>query len=551
DGGSCTLLGNGGQLFTLTFPSNTITTPSFISMTLVTNVAGLPFSRGIIGAVRLQPEKLDIFGAATLDISYPANIDWRQIVSFTCGHDGSDFHLTPDRVRSNYVRIPITHFGTFGSCLATTQEVAQVTQPSFPNADRSQTISKLDLHGAPGRVALQAFLHSSVVCFPERVARAQSVYDELARVRGNSDRKLAEIISRVRQNQLAGVPGDLSDASDLIKGEARIACAVYRDQIDPYWPEAANNCALNGILLMWVLGMQRSQELLGVVGEQGTCTSLQNQPLCPGFRGCLKEIEECCQRNFQGSGPLEDLFALQRQQSLLQLEDGPGFGCLLPEEIKRVQDACTNLSWVGTFTVKEKGETNQTSVSGITTYDETRSYLIKFEGNVIESTEESFGDMGEFGSAVILKVSGNLHARDFRKVIASRSDNCGEYIGVSFEEKEVSTSRIYRVQIIFEPADETYTIYARSADALPSTKKLRGGGSIPQYDDKGKCTGYTMVYGPESESQSFFVPADLYLQLSGTNTGHVSGSVKTNTPFAVTPKSETYSWDFRRTKKQQ
>src|SRR5262249_2086572 len=152
DGGSCTLFSSDGQLITLTFPSNTIPSPSFISMTLVTNVAGLPFSRGIIAAVRLEPEKLDIFGAATLDISYPANIDWRQIVSFTCGNDGSDFHLTPDRVRSNYVRIPITHFGTFGSCLATTQELAQVEQLASGNRDRSQTMAKLDLHGARGRV---------------------------------------------------------------------------------------------------------------------------------------------------------------------------------------------------------------------------------------------------------------------------------------------------------------------------------------------------------------------------------------------------------------
>ncbi|MBI3414749.1 MAG: hypothetical protein HY043_05415 [Verrucomicrobia bacterium] len=544
DGGNCTLLGNNGQLFTLTFPSNTIPTPAIIKMTLVTNIAGLPFSRGIIGAVRLEPEKLDIFGAATLDISYPTNSDWRQIVSFTCGNDGSDFHLTPDLVRSNYVRIPLTHFGTFGSCLATTQELAQVVQSASENRNRSQTIAKLDLHGARGRIALQDFLSSSLICFSERVARAQIVFDHLTNLRRDSEQDLAALLAWDRTLQLFGAP---SNSSNIVKNAAAEACPIYRDQLAPYWPEAANNCALNGILLMFTLGIERQLEVLGFVDEGGTCTSIKNQPLCAGFETCLKEIEECCKRTSQGSGRLQDLFDVHRQQLLL------GLNCLSPDDIKRVQDACTNLSWVGTFTVKEHGQTNSTSSVGNTTYEHTSSYRLEFEGNVINSTEESFGDFGEFGFAIILKVFGQFYGYRMDRDITTRPDSCGADISDGTTEHEANVSGGYDVQIIFDP-NGTYTIYAKSvSDVLPNSAKAHGCGSIRQYDDRGRCTGYTMLCSSSQipSSRVIFNPAQLYLQLSGTNTSRVSGSVSTNTPFFVPPKTESYTWDFQRTKKPQ
>src|SRR5438445_9073534 len=144
DGGDFTFFGSDGTRFSLTFPSNTIPDATLVSMTLVTNVSALPFSRGIIGAVRLEPEDLDIFGAGILEISFPTNIDWRQIVSFTCGNDGSDFYLTHDLVHRNYVIIPLTYFGTFGSCLATTQELAQVVGLAAKSNGSSRTIAKQD-----------------------------------------------------------------------------------------------------------------------------------------------------------------------------------------------------------------------------------------------------------------------------------------------------------------------------------------------------------------------------------------------------------------------
>ena len=46
-----------------------------ITLTLVTNISGLPFAGGFLGAVRLEPEGLDLWGAATLQVSLPPTVD--------------------------------------------------------------------------------------------------------------------------------------------------------------------------------------------------------------------------------------------------------------------------------------------------------------------------------------------------------------------------------------------------------------------------------------------------------------------------------------------
>jgi len=62
-------------------------------------------------------------------------------------------------------------------------------------------IAKLDLTGARGRVAPQDFQHSSLICFPERVAKAVMVLDRLTHLRLKHEEDLAILLSIARQNQ--------------------------------------------------------------------------------------------------------------------------------------------------------------------------------------------------------------------------------------------------------------------------------------------------------------------------------------------------------------
>jgi hypothetical protein len=134
DGGSGVLYSTNGTQFTLTVPPLTVLDVEVVTMTVVTNVGALPFSQGILGAVRLEPDGLPLWDAATLEISLPPGLDLRKIVSFTSEGDGSSFHLTPDRVTTNSVLIPVTQLGLFGSALALDTEVPALSSAASSSA---------------------------------------------------------------------------------------------------------------------------------------------------------------------------------------------------------------------------------------------------------------------------------------------------------------------------------------------------------------------------------------------------------------------------------
>src|SRR5262249_44178581 len=128
EGAKLVIFQTNGTQITLYVPTNPVVNAQSLAMTQVTNLVGLPFSGGLIAAVQITPETLDLFGAALLKFPIPPGIDRRRLVSFGCGNDGSDLRLKVDRILSNEVAIVITRPGTYGTALATTQEVAFVAQ---------------------------------------------------------------------------------------------------------------------------------------------------------------------------------------------------------------------------------------------------------------------------------------------------------------------------------------------------------------------------------------------------------------------------------------
>lgn len=173
DGGQADiLLANGGTL-TLSAPTNSVLTPQWVTVSPVTNIFGLPFSGGLIAAVLIEPDDLDLFGAAVLQVPLPGEIDRRRLVSFTCDSDGMNLALTLDRVWTNHLAIPVTHAGIFGCALATTQEIATVLQQHI----QSQLLiteprRKGDTHSSPK-------ISTALICFPEKVVAAYTLRAEL------------------------------------------------------------------------------------------------------------------------------------------------------------------------------------------------------------------------------------------------------------------------------------------------------------------------------------------------------------------------------------
>jgi hypothetical protein len=68
NGGSAVLYGSDGARYVLEFSPGTLLEPTLVSLTAVTNVAGLPFASGIIGAVRVDMNGVNLWGAASLRI---------------------------------------------------------------------------------------------------------------------------------------------------------------------------------------------------------------------------------------------------------------------------------------------------------------------------------------------------------------------------------------------------------------------------------------------------------------------------------------------------
>ncbi|HVV72091.1 MAG TPA: hypothetical protein VHI52_11445, partial [Verrucomicrobiae bacterium] len=97
DGGTADILTPDLRHIILTVPPGCIATPQAFTMTLITNIEGLPFAQGAFGAVMLEPEELMLSGAASLEIDLPPGLDTRQVASFAANNDGSTFHLVMDR----------------------------------------------------------------------------------------------------------------------------------------------------------------------------------------------------------------------------------------------------------------------------------------------------------------------------------------------------------------------------------------------------------------------------------------------------------------------
>jgi hypothetical protein len=113
NGGTITATGADGTVFTLTLPPNALLGDEQITLTPVSAIAGLPVSGGLLAAVQLDPDGLELQQAATLTIQPVASVPVNQQVGFGCHADGSEFYFQPLGL-TNSITIPILHFSTPG-----------------------------------------------------------------------------------------------------------------------------------------------------------------------------------------------------------------------------------------------------------------------------------------------------------------------------------------------------------------------------------------------------------------------------------------------------
>ena len=330
DGGTAVLYGRDGTRFTLSLPSNSIPDASIVTMTLVTNITGLPFARGTLGTVLLEPADLAFWGAASLEILFPSNINRREVISYFTKGDGSAFQLTPDRVGTNRIVIPVTRAGAYGSSLATTQELA--------NASRIGT-GGIPLPGFAAAGASDALRD----CFPEKQAAADQAKAELDQARAAKEKQVAALLGAERQKE---THGESDDSSATLAQVAAILCQFYTSQVAPRWPAGINNCALAEVLVVQTLSVIRQRQLLND-DPNDQCVNMSDIPFCAIQKSCLADIRDCCTRGMKGPKKVAAVLGLQRQDQLL------GLNCISQDEAQEVIDLCSTNVWTGTFSMVE------------------------------------------------------------------------------------------------------------------------------------------------------------------------------------------------------
>lgn len=108
-----------------------------VTMTPISAIDGLPFSKGYLKAFQLAPEGLLMISSATLEMTIPGEYKPEELTGFAADGDGSNFHLFPiDSIAgggTTTIIIHPMHFSLYGVAQATAQEVQ--AQTSHPPAD--------------------------------------------------------------------------------------------------------------------------------------------------------------------------------------------------------------------------------------------------------------------------------------------------------------------------------------------------------------------------------------------------------------------------------
>ena len=97
EGGSITLKDAKGVDYKLDIPAGALDVQTDITLTAVKNIGGLPLDGGMLGAVKIEPEGLELNGLATLSITLPDNQPSNKFMNlgFAFSGTGTEFHLKP------------------------------------------------------------------------------------------------------------------------------------------------------------------------------------------------------------------------------------------------------------------------------------------------------------------------------------------------------------------------------------------------------------------------------------------------------------------------
>ena len=341
DGGSLSLIDTHGVTYTLTVPPHAVFDSEVVTMTVVTNLGGLPFASGLLGGVAFTPDNLRFAQAAQLVIQFPTNrpIDTRTVAGYAFDGDGSYLRLVPTVPGSNSLMLPITSLSGLACSVATLQEIQQQAQRIVSDTNNVPP-SGLALQG---RISKHGPYYDS--CYPAEKFRATSVNLGLENALRPIQQDLSARLGEARQAQLLGV--DTPSVGDM--GLQTAAESFYKDYLAQYADELKTNCALVTVVSRYTLGIERQAQLMGL--DSPIPDSFLD--VCSILPECAQKILECCKTKGASQQALSELLGLTRQAELLGCADA------LPQD-----NGDCYPGWAGTITYQDTRSYYQTIGSG-------------------------------------------------------------------------------------------------------------------------------------------------------------------------------------------
>jgi hypothetical protein len=549
DGGHAELLMPNGVSIVLNVSTGAVMTPQVISMTLITNLAGLPFAAGTFGAVSLEPSGLRT--VASLQIFYPPGLDRRQVASFRADNNGANFRLAWDRARSNHVVIPVPIFGIYGSSIASLPEidVAAQYEPLYDApapAPSPQALGSVAALSTPRGGACwgdtfdsENFLQSTKDCFEDRILRAVTVRCQIERAWEAVQAGIGRDLIAARQAQLMGSTDD-DPGSSVLENVGEQICLFYAIHIGPLWPQAASDCASSFMLLNFATSFSRSLQLIGTDVSCVPDLGLMGGLACAGIPACLDEVKQCCERGKKGGGRMLEILSMAREFQLVGAECFNPYG----GETEAARNACLSNAWIGTFTLTyiDNHSTNFAGSDG-STISEAQLLEMRFSGGVYDFTESGFPGSD---TNLFLQTSGLLAAQknvksDRHKTISCNPDPDVQQYQIHTTDAAVSTNFLYDVNIGIDPAGH-YQLSAFNPGAIKTIFTDHQMSASPA------CSGYSPgSIDFTSKLPGYFFPPLITTPISRTlsNLDEISGSA--DLPVESTPTARLHvEWNFRR-----
>jgi hypothetical protein len=244
-GGHLSATAADGTLFTLTLPEGALQGDQQITLTPASTIDGLPFSGGLVGAVQLAPEGLQLLQAATLTIESPktAAAQGFETVAFGYRQSGKGLYLSPAQVSGQVMSLEVWHFSGDGAAQATGVEVAAQQEQHVP----------------------------------------QNPEDAFTQ-------EMQQFEGRERQAQLLGQGDNVTFGETLIAATHR----AFRDFLVPQLAIALADCSRAPAILARALGAKRQMEIMGTQNAAGGASSNVFQAELDQLQRTMQQVATNC-----------------------------------------------------------------------------------------------------------------------------------------------------------------------------------------------------------------------------------------------------------------